>query len=118
MPPIAIVLLGCCAVVALDAAGALLASRRGFDYARLAPVSLLLYALFGFLAAGAAGQIVYGSFAGAAAAAVDATVGWRVSRALGAGERHVPEHVEIGTATVVTLLGAVIGTVAGALAGL
>lgn len=111
MPPILIVLCGCVAVLAFDAAGSLIARRSGIDYRRLALGSLVIYALFGFLAAGAAGAVIYGSLAGAAAAATDATVGWRISRALGADRQVVSERVEMGTATMVTILGALIGTV-------
>ena len=48
---IVIVVLGCCAVLALDAAGARRARWIGFSYALLTPASLIVYAATGFLAA-------------------------------------------------------------------
>lgn len=116
MPPIVIVLAGCAAVLAFDAAASLAARRFGLGYGRFALGSLLIYAVFGYLAASAASEVLYGSFAGAAAAATDAILGWRISRALGLERGEVSERAEIGTATVVTVIGALVGTVGGLIA--
>jgi hypothetical protein len=114
MPAIVIVVLGCCAVLAFDAVGALAARRIGFNYAFLTPVSLILYAATGFFAAQAADVWLAGSLGGAAAAATDATVGWRVARSLGVDrEDAVTPNLEMGVATMVTLGGAALGTLAG-----
>jgi hypothetical protein len=114
MSPVVIVALGCCGVVALDALGSLLARSIGFNYALLTPVSLVLYAATGFLAAREADLWLVGSVGGAATAATDATIGWRISRLLGADrEDAVTANLEMGVATMVTLGGAVIGTLAG-----
>ncbi|HWM08930.1 MAG TPA: hypothetical protein VNO82_06290 [Solirubrobacteraceae bacterium] len=117
MSAVAIVIAGCLAVLALDLVGGLLARRIGFRYVLLTPLSLLLYAATGFLAARAADVWIVGSVGGAAAAATDATVGWRISRRLGLDrEDAVSEGMEAGVATVVTLSGMVVGTLAGLLA--
>jgi len=114
MPAIVIVVLGCVAVLALDAVGALLARRIGFSYAYLTPASLILYAGTGYFAAQAADVWLLGSLGGAAAAATDATVGWRVARLLGVDrEDAVTPNLEMGVATMVTLGGAALGTFAG-----
>jgi hypothetical protein len=58
-----------------------------------------------------------GSVGGAAAAATDATFGWRMSRALELDrEDAVSERTEARVATMVTLGGAAVGTLAGLLA--
>ena len=97
--------------------GSLAARRTGFNYAFLTPVSLILYAGTGYFAAQAADVWLLGSLGGAAAAATDATVGWRIARALGVDhEDAVTPNLEMGVATGVTLAGAALGTVAGLLA--
>jgi hypothetical protein len=114
MSPVVVVALGCCAVLVLDCSGALLARRFGFDYANLAPASIVVYAATGFLAAWAGSHWMLGSVGGAAAAATDATVGWRLARVLKVDrEDAVTPNMEMGVATLVTLAGAAIGTVAG-----
>jgi hypothetical protein len=115
MPIAAISIVGCCAVLAFDAAAALASRRFGFSYGLLAPGSLLLYAATGYLAGKQATSLfVVGAAAGAAVAATEATLGWRISRALGI-EDNVSPRMETGVAIVVTLTGALLGGVAGAL---
>jgi hypothetical protein len=112
--PVVIVVLGCCAVLVVDAVGGLLARSIGFNYALLTPVSLLVYAATGFFAARAGDLWLVGSVGGAAAAATDATVGWRIARILGVDrEDAVTDEIEMGVAALVTLGGAAVGTLAG-----
>lgn len=117
MSPSAIVVLGCLAVLVFDTAGALLVRRFPFDYQLLAPVSLALYAGTGYLAAAAADVWLLGAVGGAAAAATDATVGWRIGRALGVDRAgRVSDGQEAVVAIVVTGVGAVLGAATGLLA--
>ncbi len=101
----------------LDSVGGLLARRIGFNYVLLTPTSLLLYAATAFLAAREADAWLFGSLGGAAAAATDGTVGWRIARMLEVdSEDAVSPNLEMGVATIVTLGGAMGGTLAGLLA--
>jgi hypothetical protein len=112
--PLVVVVLGCCAVLIVDAVGALLARSIGFKYTLLIPVSLIVYAATGFFAARAGDLWLVGRLGGAAAAATDATVGWRIARVLGVDrEDAVTEEVEMGVTALVTLGGAAVGTLAG-----
>jgi hypothetical protein len=105
------------AVLVLDSVGGLLARRIGFNYVLLTPTSLLLYAATAFLAAREADAWLFGSLGGAAAAATDGTVGWRIARMLEVdSEDAVSPNLEMGVATIVTLGGAMGGTLAGLLA--
>ena len=115
MNVVLIALAGCVAVLLIDAAGARASSRLGFDYRWLTPLSLLLYAATGYLAADAGGHFLVGAAAAAAVGATDATLGWRISNSLGASEQ-VSQRVEAGTAAMVTLLAAGIGAGAGLVA--
>jgi hypothetical protein len=108
------ILLGCLAVLALDGGGARASQRFGFRYALLAPASLLLYVLTGFFAARLGDFVLFGTLGGACAAAVDATFGWRLARALGIEHAHRDTlHEEARVAAKVTLGGALVGTLAG-----
>ena len=114
MSPGLVALLGGVAVLALDAAGSIASRRWRFRYPLLTPISLLLYALTGFVAAREGDHFLVGAAAGAAVAAVEATAGWRVSRALGADdESRVSERMEAGVAGALTVTGAVLGGLAG-----
>jgi hypothetical protein len=105
------------AVLALDAGSVVAARRFGFSYGKLWPLSLLAYAVAGFLAAEAAGVWAAGAVAGATAAAVESTVGWRIARRLGVPDHpELTERLEAATATAVTVSGAVLGGLAGLLA--
>jgi hypothetical protein len=111
--PVVVGFLGCCAVLLFDAVGALAARRIGFPYARLLAGSWALYGLTGYLAARESGVTLVGAAAGAAVAATDSTVGWRIARALRVdSEADVEPGVEIGVAIAVTLSGALIGALA------
>jgi len=117
MAAIAIIVLGCVAVLALDTLGSLLARRLGFNYALLTPLSFAIYAATAYFAAREADVWLVGSLAGAATAATDATLGWRIPRRLGIErEDSVTEAQEASVAAVVTLIGAIVGTIAGLVA--
>jgi hypothetical protein len=117
MPTIAIIVLGCVAVLVLDTLGSLLARRTGFNYTLLTPLSVAIYAATAYFAAREADVWLVGSLAGAATAATDATLGWRIPRRVGIErEDSVTEAQEARVAAVVTLGGAAIGTIAGLLA--
>lgn len=117
MSPLAIILLGCLAVLLFDLAGSLLVRRFPFDYSKLWPLSFLLYGTIAWFAADAAGTMIAGALAGAAAGATDATLGWRISRVLGVDQaRGVTDGQEIVVTAIVTVTGAVIGGLAGLLA--
>jgi hypothetical protein len=117
MSTIAIIVLGCVAVLVLDTLGSLLARRTGFKYTLLTPLSVAIYAATAYFAAREADVWLVGSLAGAATAATDATLGWRIPRRVGIErEDSVTEAQEASVAAVVTLGGAVIGTIAGLLA--
>jgi hypothetical protein len=73
-----------------------------------------LYAATGFMAARSGDSFVAGAAAGAAVAAVESTVGWRISRAFGVdSEDAVTPRREMGTAIAVTITGAILGGIAG-----
>ena len=114
MSPILVALAGCTTILAFDAIGSLLARRFGFAYALLAPGSLALYAATGFFAARAQDGFLVGAAAGAAVAATESTLGWRISRAVGVDrEDAVTSRGEMAVAGAVTLSGAILGGAAG-----
>jgi hypothetical protein len=58
-----------------------------------------------------------GAPAGVAVAAVEATIGWQISRWVGVvGPKNITQGLEIGVTTSVTLFGAALGGIAGVLA--
>ena len=78
---------------------------------------MVAYALTGYFVGGAADSVVAAAAAGAMVAAVESTLGWRVARRLGADDEDaVTEQTEIATAAIVTLMGAALGAIGGALA--
>lgn len=84
------VLFGVVAVLTLDMTGAFLSRRLGFPYARLSPISLLLWATAGGLASRGvvsdpAGSIALGCLSGLIVGLIDSTVGWWISWRLGVG---------------------------------
>ncbi|QIN78592.1 hypothetical protein GBA65_08735 [Rubrobacter marinus] len=102
-------------VVAFDALGSLAARRLGFPYAVLTVVSLLVYGTTGALAADQSG-VTMGTLAAGIVGLVDSTLGWAVSRKLGAGRlpNEAPRPgVSAGTVLLVSLLAAAIGLVGG-----
>lgn len=104
-------------MLAFDTVGALVARRFTINYAYAAPFSLVLYAGTGWLVAAEAGSWLAGAAGGAAAAATDATLGWRLARALGVRDPvEVDDRTERLTAASVTILGAVVGGLAGLVA--
>ena len=111
------VILACCVgIVVFDGVAAACAEVFDFSYGLLAPLSFLLYASAGFLAARAAGDARAGLVAGLAVAATDATLGWALSAAIGpglpaAGDRDAA--LLAGTAVGVATIGGVLGLVGG-----
>ena len=71
-------------VLAFDAVGSAASRRWGFRYGRLAPVSYLIYFGIGFVAA-RIGDTDASLLVGATVAAVDASLGWAISWAIGPG---------------------------------
>jgi hypothetical protein len=111
---------GVLAVLVLDTGASLASLVIGFSYASLAPITYLIYATIGFLAARTT-TLWAGVFASATVAAFDATVGWGISWVIGPGRP--PEELQhpsmvIAAAVMVVLLGAVLGLVGGGLARL
>ncbi|MDO8213325.1 hypothetical protein [Conexibacter sp. CPCC 206217] len=77
----------------------------------------MVYAGTAYFAAAEAGARLAGPVAGATVAAVDASLGWRLSRRLGVEEpAAVAEHGESAVAVNVIALGAVLGGLAGLIA--
>ena len=118
MSAVLITVLGCVGVLAFDALASLAARLTPLRYTWFAPGSLVIYALTGYFAGAAADSIVAGAAAGAAVAAVESTLGWRVlARLMGVDEQTaVTERVEVATAAAVTLLGAGLGAIGALLA--
>lgn len=114
---VAITVLGCVGVLVLDVLASLASRLTPARYGWFAPGSLIAYVLTGYFAGAAAGTVLAGAAAGAAVAAVEATLGWRVARRLGVDDDEaVTEQIELVTATIVTVVGAVLGAIAAALA--
>jgi hypothetical protein len=103
-------------VLCSDTVGSLAAGSRGFNYAYLAPINLLLYLAAGFLGAG--GDWRYGVLAGGLVALIDATLGWAISSRIGVG---VPaggwtRHRVATTVVNVTAMGAGLGAIGAVIA--
>ncbi len=117
MSPVVIGLLGCVGVLIFDAVGALASRMTRLRYTWLAPGSLAIYLITGYFAGDAGDSIVVGAAAGAAVAAVESTLGWRVARVMGVDSADaVSERMEIGVAAAVTVSGAVLGALGALLA--
>jgi len=111
--PVTATLLGCAAVLAFDALCAVITRSTGVAYGRFAAGSLLLYCLAGYLAARSDPRVIVGAAAGAAVAATEATVGWRIARAMGVDkEARISQGEEIVTTVSVTIIGAILGAAA------
>ena len=113
--PARIILLCCLAALAFDAAGAFLSRLLDFPYAYLSPISLLIYALAGFLVA-PRGSIWTGLWAGAVVGFVDGTLGWAISWVIGPGDVSALQptlDMLVGAAVIAVVIGAVCGLVGG-----
>jgi hypothetical protein len=113
---------GVIAVVSLDAVGSFASQRLKFRYARLAPISCLLWATAAMIASQAGypdliKSISFGGLAGLIVGLVDSTLGWWISWQLGAG-RLPPQSITsdkiMRIIFRVTMMAAAVG-VAGAL---
>jgi hypothetical protein len=107
---------GAAAVLALDTLGSIASRLAGFDYAMLAPVSLLIYAATGAFVALAA-PLSRAIIAGAAVGFVDATLGWVIAYAIGPGRPGPDERITalgfVNTVLFVACLAAVSAAVGG-----
>ncbi len=115
MKPIQIILLaGCTAVFLLDALFSIASRRFNFNYARLAPLSFIIYTAIGFLGTRAVDQ-TSGIIVAAAVGFFDATAGWKISMVLNANTGNVDNNPSVSrwifTAIFVTLLAAICGFV-------
>lgn len=108
-----VMLVGAVAVVAFDAAAALLAVRFGFSWGWAILGEALLYLVVGFCG-GRVGGVGAGVRSGAVTAAADATAGWAVAWWIGPGRLHraVPMTF-VFVVLVMIAAGAVLGSVGG-----
>src|SRR5271166_609873 len=119
------VLVGIIAVLSLDTVGSLASQRLKFHYARLAPISYLLWGIAAAIASQSAPNdslksICLGGLAGFIVGLVDSTLGWWISWHLGPGR--LPPQLVTGGNMVriifrVSMMAAAAG-VAGSLLGL
>jgi hypothetical protein len=107
-----ILLIGCLTVFALDALSSIASRRFNFNYARLAPLSFIIYVAIGFAGAREADQAT-GIILASAIGFFDATIGWKTSMVLKANTGNVDNNPSISkwisTAIFVTLLAAICG---------
>jgi hypothetical protein len=113
-PIYTILLTGCLTVFALDALSAIASRHFAFNYARLAPLSFIIYSIIGFVGAREADQTT-GVILAAAIGFFDATIGWKTSMVLKANTGTLDNNPSvskwISTAIFVTLLAAICGLV-------
>ena len=113
MKPEQIILLtGCLIVFMLDALTSIASRRFNFNYARLAPISFIIYILIGFAGTRVADQGT-GIILAAAIGFFDATIGWKTSMLLKANTGDIDNNPSISrwisTAVFVTILAALCG---------
>ena len=80
------ILVGGAAVVVFDVVASLLSRSFAFSYSYAMPGSFAIYAMVGYLTARNS-NLGFAVLAGAAAGAIDATLGWELSRLIGPGRR-------------------------------
>jgi hypothetical protein len=101
-------------VFVLDALGAIASRRFNFNYARLAPLSFIIYAAIGLIGTVEADQDT-GIILAAAIGFFDATIGWKTCMVLKANTGKADNNPTVSrwiiTAIFVTLLAAVCGVV-------
>jgi hypothetical protein len=118
-PQIKVILGGILAVLVFDALASIASQSFGFAYASASIGSYLIYLGIGYFAArhASARPLAAGALAAAVAGLADASLGWMISSALGAGS--LPAGVRltatrwIGTALVVVVLAAAVGALGG-----
>lgn len=113
MKPTHIILLGgCFTILSLDALASIASRRLNFNYARLAPLSFVIYAAIGFAGTRVADQTT-GIVLAAAVGFSDATIGWQISMMLKANTGSVGNNPSVSrwvlTAIFVTLVAAICG---------
>jgi hypothetical protein len=117
MSAVVIGVIACVGVLVFDAVASVIARLTPLRYTWFAPGSLAIYLAAGYFAGDAADSILAGAAVGAATAAVEATLGWRVSRLIGVDSAdEVSERMEAGVATLVTVSGAMLGALGAVLA--
>lgn len=109
-----IVLLGAVIVCVVDTALAVISQQAQIPYSSFIPISILIVAIFGFVAARRCG-LLFAPFCGAILGLVDSTIGWSISWYIGPGEPGMElSFNEIAyTVTTVTAMDAVFGMVGG-----
>jgi len=117
MKPIIIVLFfGCLVVFVLDALSSIASRRFNFNYAKLAPLSFLIYAAIGVVGTYVADNIT-GVILAAAVGFFDATIGWKTSMVLKANTGDLNNNPTIArwisTAIFVTFFAAICGLIGG-----
>jgi hypothetical protein len=106
------ILTGALAVIAFDALGASFARDAGLDFQSIAPISLFLYALTGFLAS-RRGAVFDGILAGAIVAFIDGTLGWGIGSGLAPSQ--IAPDTTIAAAMLLAAMGAMCGFAGGML---
>lgn len=79
-------------VLAVALLGSVASQQLGFEYALLAPISLVVYAAVGVYV-GMRGRVSQAALAGAAVGLIDASLGWAISYAIGPGRPEVGEAI-------------------------
>jgi len=105
---------GAAAVLALDTVGALAARAVGFEYAALAPISILFYAAIGAYVS-VAEPVPRAALVGALVGVIDATLGWAIAWAIGPGRPQAGERISLLGLFNTTLFVAVLAAVAAAI---
>lgn len=109
------IMVGAATILAFATIGSLAARRFGSAYSKLVLGSFAIYLVVGFSAT-CAGALMPSMLAGAMTGLVESTLGWAISWRIGPGRPAVdnvaPPNI-LRTVAVVTVLGAVIGTIGG-----
>jgi hypothetical protein len=101
-------------VLVLDGFGSIASRRFNFNYARLAPLSFIIYTIIGFEGAREADQVT-GIILAAAIGFFDATIGWKFCMVLKPNTGQLDNNPSvarwISTAIFLTLLAGICGLV-------
>jgi hypothetical protein len=114
-PSLRIGIVGVAAILLFDAGGAMASLVLGFPYALLSLGSFLIQATVGFLATRASSLRV-GVAVATGVAAVESTIGWSISWAIGPG-RPATELRSVGLVIAAAIIVTVTGTICGLLGG-
>ncbi|MFN2565308.1 MAG: hypothetical protein ABR499_09910 [Gemmatimonadaceae bacterium] len=110
------IMYGAVAVLALATLASMASRLLGFEYALLAPLSFLVYAGVGAYV-GLAAPVSRATLSGGAVGAIDATLGWMISYAIGPGRPGPGERITVlgfvNTLLFVACLAAVSGAIGG-----